>query len=784
VRPPDLTAAPSPPPAPGLPAAEARSDRADTLVASLAAHLGDLASELAVVALGGYGRRELTPRGDVELLVLHHGTLTARAVTEALSYPLWEQDIRAEASVRTVAECVADAHRSWAAAASCLDARLVVGASDLFAELVRQVRQPWHRDRERLLHRIRADVQGRHPRHASAAATTTPDLLAGRGGLQDVTALRWLAPRSDPRAEAARSALVATIAAIEDLLGASPHRVTARLQEQLAEPHSGALLASLYPHTRWVAFALDSALHRPPPDRQLGPSLAIRRGTLVGDRLPPPARAPSIGLRVANRVGLAAPAPELLAWASGDGPPLPFDETTSTEFWLFLRAADWRAWEFLDCTGLLLRYLPELADVRYRRGTPETEPLALDVHVFQSLRALHAWLDSGDPLAERLGRRVHRRDWLYLTVLLHELTPERARAAALRLGLPEDAAATVSFVVGNHRLLLDTATRRDLFDEDLLLELAARIGSPIRLSWLALVAVAHALAAGPGTWSPWQADLLRQLYGRLDSALRETGETGTRRNRQLEQQRARIVRALERHGLEPLTPLVARLPRRYVLARSPAFVARHLSLLAQRPLADGEVRIQAHRHRQPGLWDLQVVARDQPGLLATIAGVLSLRGATVLAADAATCADGLVLDVFTVAAAHGVPLQRDQWSAIASDVQTALAGRLPLADLLGARLLSDAEAEAIQVAVDNEASQFFSVVEVRAPDQVGLLYRIAAGLRELDLDIHHAKIATFADAALDVFYVWDLAGEKLDTARAAAVADDLAALLRGRKSPG
>jgi [protein-PII] uridylyltransferase len=151
----------------------------------------------------------------------------------------------------------------------------------------------------------------------------------------------------------------------------------------------------------------------------------------------------------------------------------------------------------------------------------------------------------------------------------------------------------------------------------------------------------------------------------------------------------------------------------------------------------------------------------------------------VLAADAATCSDGLVLDVFTVSGTHGLTLDPQLWPAIAQDVQSALEGRLPLADLLGARPLPAEEAEAIQVSVDNAASQFYSVVEVRAPDQVGLLYRIAHALHELGLDIHQARIATHPEGALDVFYVWDLNGEKLLTLAATRAAQDLTARLRG-----
>jgi [protein-PII] uridylyltransferase len=265
-----------------------------------------------------------------------------------------------------------------------------------------------------------------------------------------------------------------------------------------------------------------------------------------------------------------------------------------------------------------------------------------------------------------------------------------------------------------------------------------------------------------------------QLFGHLELALRQSGEVGARRTRSLEQHRERIVLELARRNLYHLAPLVARLPRRYVLTQTPAFVTRHLALLGREELRDGEVRMQAYRRRQPELWDMLLVARDRPGLLAMVAGVLALRGASVLAADAATSADGLVLDVFTVQGADAL-----QWSRIEQDLRSALRGNIPLHDLLGSRPLPAEDAAAIHVAVDNMASQFFNLVEVRAPDQVGLLYRMASALYAEGLDIHHARIATHPEGVLDVFYVRNLSGDKLSESEAGQVADALTRRLRG-----
>jgi [protein-PII] uridylyltransferase len=737
---------------------------------------------VAAVALGAYGRQELTPATDVELLVLHTDGMSSQLVTEIVWYPLWERKLHLEPVLRTVDECAAEVRQSRSATLGVLDARFVAGDRSLYDELAQRAIAPLRHDRSGLQRRLAPLVQRRHASHPAVTVAAVPDLIDGRGGLHDLQVVRWLEPTDDPRLANALDFLLRVSSTGDTLAGHATHRLTPRLQERVAvaldfgqgNVATEAFLASLYQHARWVAFFLDGALSPSRADRSFGLSLAVKRGRLVGERLPPLERVPSLGLRVAHMVGLAPPATEILDWAAQPGSPLDWDEATREQFWLLLRAADWRAWTFLDTTGLLGRYVPEWSAIARRRSGTGPYDFALDSHCFLALRRMHEWLDGADPFAKRLWHTLRHRDWVYLAVLLHEMGREPAGAIARRCGVDDEGVTTIEWLVDDYRVLAEIATQRDLHDEDLLFDIAARVGSQQRLRMLFLVATAHALAVGIGAWSPWRTALMRRLFTLLDDALHSSTEVGPRRSRSVEHHRERLTNELTRRNLHELLPVVARLPRRYLLTRSPAFIARHLGLAAGKPVEDGEVRVRAERHRRAPEWDLLVVARDRPGLLATMAGVLALRGATVLAADAATSADGLVLDVFTVGSAYGAPLEAALWPRLTEDLQAALDGRLPLEALLAsAPANAGHDGGSVVVKIDNAASQVFSLVEVRAPDRVGLLYRITRALRGLGLDIHHAKVATYPEGALDVFYVWDLSGNKLDEEHACRVTDEL-----------
>ncbi|HEY3107921.1 MAG TPA: ACT domain-containing protein [Chloroflexota bacterium] len=261
-------------------------------------------------------------------------------------------------------------------------------------------------------------------------------------------------------------------------------------------------------------------------------------------------------------------------------------------------------------------------------------------------------------------------------------------------------------------------------------------------------------------WRRWGSDSVARLLGR-----RRGGRSRRRPRGSAAAQRSLVERELERLGRPELAAALAALPAHAVVARTPVSLAAHLVLAAE-PLADGQVRTRVRDGEHPGVAELLVVARDRPGLLATMAAVLALRGVSILAADAATRADGLAFDAFEVVAPP------DGWAGVAADLAEALSGRRAIEEWLSqVEPPPVAGAAAPRVTIDNGRSPDYSVVDVRGPDRLGLLYHIARGLFDLGLDIQSAEIETRASGVVDTFQVRALdGGARLDDARAADVA--------------
>ena len=430
----------------------------------------------------------------------------------------------------------------------------------------------------------------------------------------------------------------------------------------------------------------------------------------------------------------------------------------------------------MDRTGLLVRAIPEWADVRCRPQRDPYHRYTVDVHLLRAFERVSRALaapDPDDPLEVVAAGLIQDRDAVLLGALLHDVgkngegshvaVGDRLTSEILeRVGIEDPTRALVRFVVVEHLLLSDTATRRDLTDDDLILDVAARIETPERLAALYLLAKADALATGPSAWTPWRQTLIRELVAKVRRVL-ERGEMGVEVAERLTDAIGRVRDLLHDEPGDEVERFVMRMPRSYFLSIPPEQIARHFGTIAP-DLGRHDVRTSTQPGARAGTYELLVVAADRPGLLSWIAGALSLAGLSILTAQVFTTEDGAAADLFEVQGAFEPVVGEERWREFRGLLRKAIDGRVSLEHRMTEkrRHYPERSDTPVTVTVDNGASDFFTVIEVGAPDRIGLLYDITRTLAELELDVHLAKVATYTDRVIDAFYVRDALGRKLE----------------------
>jgi [protein-PII] uridylyltransferase len=769
----------------------------DDAVRALAA---GLPPDVAVVALGGYGRGLLSPGSDVDLMVLHRKRRSGavREVAAGLFYPFWDSGLPLGHAVRTVKECVDAGQERLDTLCSLLDARLVWGDAGVVEELERSVERLLAGDRDGFLRRLAADAGDRHGRHPACTTDLEPDLKSGAGGLRDLHSVDWagrpfapdraglvaaglLRERESVALGEAEEFLVRLRSALHLETGSRAERVHHELQPALAETFGfedttdlaapDALMRHLFEHARHVAHVREALLARAKGDG--GGSVAEAWSPAAPEEVMETfAEAARRGQDLPPRTLDAIEAAHL------GTAPYPWTDGTRRAFLSILGAGEdgARALEAMDRIELLGRFLPEWEPVRCRPQRDPYHRFTVDVHLVRAAALAANLLDdpNDDPLAEQAAGLVGDRDTLLLGAFLHDIgkvgrgrhVEEGSIVAARvleRMGAPAETREAVLFLVSQHLLLSDTAVRRDLSDENLVLDVAARVRDPERLAMLYLLTAADAGATGPHAWTPWRRALVAELVAKVQHVL-ERGEMGADRAADLEERLAAVRDLLVGEDPERVEAYLGRLPRPYLLAVPPPSAAGHHDLIAP-PLGTAEVRTAAEPSGRQGTHEVTVVARDRPGLLAKIAGALALAGLNILSARAFTTEDGVAIDLFTVEPAFEGEIDEERWRRMRTWLRKALEGRISLEYRVAEKRRHYPRPRAdvpVEVEVDNEASDFATVVEVSAPDRIGLLFDLARTLHELELDVHLAKVATYGARVVDAFYVRDLYGGKVE----------------------
>jgi [protein-PII] uridylyltransferase len=689
---------------------------------------------LALVAVGGYGRGDLAPGSDLDLLLLHDAKVAPAAVAEAIWYPIWDEGLKLGHSVRTVKEALDLAGEDLDTATSLLSARCLAGDPALVEELLDGVRTLWSKKGKRLLGQLRLSVGARQAQHGEVAFLLEPDLKEGRGGLRDIHALRW-AQAARPVLEAGDDAALAAAERVLFSARVELHRATGRAADRLTLQDQDVvaaalgmtadeLMADVARSARTVSWIADEAWDRVAAtlttsvsllgwrSRDRAPGLVVKGGQVLLEGSVDPAHRPDLVLETAIVAATkqARIARDTLTRLVERAPALPEVWPTATRerfVQLLLCGHDAiTVIEALDHVGLFERYLPEWTVVRNRPQRNAYHRFTVDRHLLEATANAAAMAD-----------RVERPDLLVLGALLHDIGKGRPgdhtevgmaliEVIGPRMGFDADDTAVLVDLCRHHLLLPDVATRRDLTDETTITSVAEAVGDPIRLHLLAALTEADSMATGPAAWGTWKAELVRELVRRVDHHL-QGGD------------------------LAALTTL--EFPD-----------ARQRELVAARQIA-----IEAEGDT------LTVVVPDRPGLFSRVAGVLAIAGLEVRAADAASL-DGMAVEVFHVSSRFGSTIP---WERVLGSLEAALGGRLAVE----ARLADRVRAYAPQasrpdlpppaVRFDDAASTVATVVEVHARDRIGVLYRVSRAFAEFDLDVRTAKIQTLGDLIVDAFYI-------------------------------
>ncbi len=445
-------------------------------------------------------------------------------------------------------------------------------------------------------------------------------------------------------------------------------------------------------------------------------------------------------------------------------------------------------------TGFLAALIPEFKGIVDRIQFDAYHLFPVDRHSIRVVQQLKK-LGEGDAdavadgLAGKLFRALKKKHLLLLGALLHDIgkgVPDQrhsdagaamAETVLRRFGYAEREVDLICFLIKNHLLLVKTATRRDIYDEETAIRMARAVKDIGRLKMLYLITVADSMATGPKAWNDWTAALVRDFFLKVLRIL-EKGELASMTAvRQAEKKRAYVRQEIHIPGMD-LEAALAALSPRYLLYTDASDIVSHLRLYSRLGGA-------------PFVWDVRqgesfdtrtvvVCAKDQPGLISAISGVFTLNGIDILNVQVFTWKNKVALDVFTVTPPPDLIFEEERWRRAEENLVAVLEGKLDLSQVVTTKSPVRKDHVALRpnrVVVDNESSSFFTIVEVFSYDFPGLLYRVTDVLARCGLDIWVAKIATKVDQVVDVFYVRDSQGHKVGGKRAAEIESKLLAVL-------
>ncbi len=701
---------------------------------------------LAIIALGGYGRSELFPYSDIDLLILYKEDAKEEMerVVNGVLYPLWDTGLDVGHGVRTVDECISFAEEDFFFRVAMLDARLLAGSSTLFSQLQERYKSRFvEGERKGFVDAMKRFKGERRKRFGSHSYLLEPNIKESKGGMRDIQAMLWTAIvvfglrgveaissagilQEDEKIAflEAWNMLVRIRNRLHYISGRKNEQLYFEQQEEMAvafgyKDDKGVLgvesfMRELYGHLQTIAVTTDLFFGH--VEDVLGAAAGAQENNRLVEK--------GIEIR-ANRVHLVAQADDLrirpyllmrvFLLAAKTGLPIHYRSRKLIRSTLGLVTDNLRSsarmskpfFEILESgqnvlsvlemmleTGLLSAYIPEFSRIESLAQHDVYHIYTVDRHLLQSVAELRNVMRT----ETLVWQNVSSLKVLFLATLLHDIGKGeggdhssigagRIAEVGRRLGLDKKGQADLEFVLRYHLFMPENAMRRDLSDEAFIRQCAEKVGSSDRLAMLYLISVADSRATGPSAWSDWKATLLFEMYQKIHPYLQlsSAAEVQQQVDQGVNWLREQVAVHLESDP-EAMV-MVDELPDDYLLSYTPETIAEHVRVHHKNSTLLKQKSLLFPRKMRLQ-WSLLVMCQDRRGLLAKICGVLSLHNLSVLNAHVFTWKNGSAVDVLEVRAEDSLEFEDMDWAAVENDLNLALSHRLGLGHRLYKKLQS------------------------------------------------------------------------------------------------
>ncbi len=779
-------------------------------------------SDIALVALGGYGRQELFPFSDIDIMILHSEGAKEHLseIAEATLYPLWDAGLEVGHSVRTPTECITDAHKDFFFQIAMLDARLLTGNSDLMNSLTKEYTTAFINDqRKPFFENMLSHCKLRHERFGNHSYLLEPHIKESRGGFRDVQAMLWsaqvvfgiknipdmensglLSPQERHKLEEAVNTLIKIRNRLHYISGRKNDQLFFEHQEDMAEAfgykNTKSILGvelfmhDVHHHLQTIAITTDLFLEHAQDivglkpytatDTILEKGIELRQGRIQITR-------PEL---INTRFHLL-----MRVFAQSAQTEHPIHHRTKQLITNNLKLIEKNGQKskrvlqaFLETlqaknnlstltnmleTGILSAFIPEFEHLESLAQHDIYHVYTVDRHLLQTVAELNLLRQEESDIFDN----IKQTNILFLAGLLHDIGKGTQQDHSIygaklintigkRIGLKSEAIDTLAFLVKNHLFLPAIALRRDIEDEQLILNCSQTIKTKERLAMLFLLTTADARATGPTVWTDWKSALLQELFLKINHTLEHQQTKAPNQQDAADWMREQLQNKLPAKAAQSFD--TDNLPDDYLTSFTTDEALSHIKIQTTELQQAAPSAIRAHDHGAH--WQILIITKDQQGLLNRICGILALHNIQVLGAKIFTWKNGTAVDSINITSSVNNRFTDQKWDDLQQDINLAIRQRIGIDYRLSQKTLSLGQRPAPKsdkrtkpkVIITPDGSTHHTIIEVFAEDKPALLYNITRTLTDLGLSTHRAQISTEGDQVVDTFYVQDNAGNKIE----------------------